>query len=180
VDPKRIIVIGHSEGATIASMIGAGDPQVAGVVLMAGVAKRGADVSFEQQEDMLKSDTTMDDATKASMREKQKEAVKAILEGRDVPGQPVVPWTREYFAYDPLPTLQGERDRQVDQAHAAMLERALGDAGNTRVKAVVFPTLNHFFLPSKTGSFNEYSHLETQVVPTAVLDAIATWITALK
>ena len=190
VDPQRIIVIGHSEGATIASMIGAGDPQVAGVVLMAGVAKRGADVSFEQQEDMLKSDTTMDDATKASMREKQKEAVKAILEGRDVPGQPVVPWTREYFAYDPLPTLrkvkqpvlilQGERDRQVDQAHAAMLERALGDAGNTRVKAVVFPTLNHFFLPSKTGSFNEYSHLETQVVPTAVLDAIATWITALK
>ena len=190
VDPKRIVVIGHSEGASIASMIGASDPQVAGVVLMAGVAKRGADVSFEQQEDMLKSDTTMDEATKASMREKQKEAVKAILEDRDVPGQPIVPWMREYFKYDPLPTLrrvkqpvlilQGERDRQVDQAHAPMLERALRDAGNTRVKMIVFPALNHLFLPSKTGSFSEYSHLETTAVPSAVLDAIATWVVALK
>jgi dipeptidyl aminopeptidase/acylaminoacyl peptidase len=190
VDPKRIVVIGHSEGATIASMIGASDPQVAGVVLMAGVAKRGADVSFEQQEDMLKSDATMDDATKASMREKQKEAVKAILEDREVPGQPIVPWMREYFKYDPLPTvrrvkqpvliLQGERDRQVDQSHASMLERALHDAGNTHVKRIVFPTLNHLFLPSKTGSFNEYSHLETSIVPIEVLDAISTWVTSIK
>ena len=190
IDPKRIIVIGHSEGASIASMIAASDPTVTGVVLMAGVAKRGADVSFEQQEDLLKSDTTMNEATKASMREKQKEAVKAILEGIDIPGQPVGPWTREYFTYDPLPTLrkvkqpvlilQGERDRQVDQAHAAMLERALRDAGNTRVKTIVFPTLNHLFLPSKTGSFNEYSHLETQLVPTTVIDAIATWVAGLS
>jgi pimeloyl-ACP methyl ester carboxylesterase len=190
VDPKRIIVIGHSEGATIASMIGASDPQVAGVVLMAGVAKRGADVSFEQQEDMLKSDATMDEATKTSMREKQKEAVKAILEGTDIPGQPVIPWTREYFAYDPLPTLrkvkqpvlilQGERDRQVAQTHAPMLERALRDAGNTHVKLIVFPTLNHLFLPSTTGSFNEYSHLETNAVPAEVLGAIVSWVTALK
>jgi dipeptidyl aminopeptidase/acylaminoacyl peptidase len=190
IDPKRIIVIGHSEGATIASMIAASDPAVAAVVLMAGVAKRGADVSFEQQEDLLKSDTTMDEATKTSMREKQKEAAKAILEGREIPGQPVVPWIREYFSYDPLPTirkvkqpvliLQGERDRQVDRSHAAMLERALRDAGNTHVKVIVFPTLNHLFLPSKTGSFNEYSHLETSAVPSAVLDAIATWVTALE
>jgi dipeptidyl aminopeptidase/acylaminoacyl peptidase len=190
IDPKRIIVIGHSEGATIASMIAASDPAVAAVVLMAGVAKRGADVSFEQQEDLLKSDTTMDEATKTSMREKQKDAAKAILEGREIPGQPVVPWIREYFAYDPLPTirkvkqpvliLQGERDRQVDRSHAAMLERALRDAGNTHVKVIVFPTLNHLFLPSKTGSFNEYSHLETSAVPSAVLDAIATWVTALE
>jgi dipeptidyl aminopeptidase/acylaminoacyl peptidase len=190
VDPKRIIVIGHSEGASIASMIAASDPTIAGIVLMAGVAKRGADVSFEQQDDLLKSDTTMNEATKASMREKQKEAVKAILEDREIPGQPVVPWMREYFKYDPLPTLrkvkqpvlilQGERDRQVDQAHAAMLERALRDAGNARVRAIVFPTLNHLILPSKTGSLNEYSHLDTQVVPTAVIDAIATWVTGLS
>ena len=43
-----------------------------------------------------------------------------------------------------------------------------------------FPTLNHLFLPSNTGSFSEYSHLETTAVPTDVLDVIASWIASLK
>ncbi|HUQ80386.1 MAG TPA: alpha/beta fold hydrolase [Gemmatimonadaceae bacterium] len=190
VDGHRIIVIGHSEGASIASMIASTDPTVYAVVMMAGVAKRGADVSFEQQEDMLRSDTTMTEATRATMREKQKEAVKTILEGGDLPGQPVIAWTREYMAYDPLPAvrkvkqplliLQGERDRQVYQEHATLLANAARSAGNSRVTVKVFPTLNHLFLPSKTGSFSEYGHLETTAVPNDVLDTLATWIAALK
>ena len=68
-------------------MIGASDPKLAAVVMMAGVAKRGADVSIEQQEDMLRSDPTMTEAVKQTMREKQKEAVKTLLAGGDLPGQ---------------------------------------------------------------------------------------------
>jgi dipeptidyl aminopeptidase/acylaminoacyl peptidase len=187
IDPQRIIVIGHSEGASIAAMIGASDPKLAAVVMMAGVAKRGADVSFEQQEDMLRSDTTMTEATRASLREKQKEAVKTILAGGEIPGQTFNAWSREYFAYDPLPTvrkvkqplliLQGELDRQVYAAHAAMLADAARAAGNKSVTVKVFPTLNHLFLPSKTGSFSEYSHLETTAVPDTVLTTLTEWIT---
>jgi uncharacterized protein len=190
VDSKRIIVIGHSEGASIASMIASTDPAVYAVVMMAGVAKRGADVSFEQQEDMLRADTTMTDAVRAAMREKQKEAVKTILEGGEIPGQPINAWTREYMAYDPLPAvramkqplliLQGGRDRQVYQEHAALLANAARSAGNSRVTVKVFPTLNHLFLPSKTGSFSEYGHLETTAVPSDVLDTLVAWIGALK
>jgi uncharacterized protein len=186
IDPARIVVVGHSEGASIAAMIGASDAKLAAVVMMAGVAKRGADVSFEQQEDMLRSDTTMTEATRASMREKQKEAVKTILAGGDPPGQKMNAWTREYFAYDPLPTirkvkqplliLQGERDRQVYQSHAAMLVDAARSAGNKDVTVKVFPTLNHLFLPSTTGSFSEYSHLATTTVPDSVLDTLTDWI----
>jgi dienelactone hydrolase len=186
IDPARIVVVGHSEGASIAAMIGASDAKLAGVVMMAGVAKRGADVSFEQQEDLLRSDTTMTEETRATLRERQKEAVKSILAGGDIPGQKVNAWTREYFAYDPLPTvrkvkpplliLQGERDRQVDQSHAAMLVEAARGAGNPDVTVKVFPTLNHLFLPSTTGSFSEYSHLATTAVPDAVLDTLTDWI----
>jgi dienelactone hydrolase len=186
IDPARIVLVGHSEGASIAAMIGASDPRLAAIVMMAGVAKRGADVSFEQQEDMLRSDTTMTEETRASMREKQKEAVKTILAGGDIPGQPVNAWTREYFAYDPLPTvrkvkqpllvLQGERDRQVYESHAPMLADAARDAGNKDVTVKVFPTLNHLFLPSTTGSFSEYSHLPTSAVPDVVLDTLTEWI----
>ena len=189
IDGRRVIVIGHSEGGTIAAMVAATDPKLLAVVTMAGPGKRGADIAVEQQEDMLRSDTTMTDAVKAAKREEQKEAVKTILAGGTVPGVPVNAWVREYFAYDPLPTirkvkqplliLQGERDRQIDQSQATLLAEAARSAGNTRVTMKVFPTLNHLFVPSKTGSVSEYSHLETTAVPGDVLDTITRWITAL-
>lgn len=188
IDPQRIIVIGHSEGATIAAMIGASDPKLAAVVMMAGVAKRGADVSFEQQEDMLRSDTTMTEARRNELRQQQKDVVKTFLETGEMPGQKANAWIREYFSYDPVPTvrkvkqplliLQGEHDRQVYAAHAAMLADAARAAGNKTVTVKVFPTLNHLFLPSKTGSFSEYSHLETTAVPDTVLTTLTEWITS--
>jgi len=186
IDGQRIIVLGHSEGASIAAMVAASDPKVAGVVLMAGTGKTGAETSFEQQENLLRSDTTMTEERKAALRAQQKEAVKTILAGGDLPGQKTIAWTREYFAYDPLATirkvkqpiliLQGERDRQVDRSHATRLADAARTAGNRDVALTEFPTLNHLFLPSKTGSFSEYSHLETTAVPAVVLDTIVAWV----
>jgi len=189
IDGARIIVVGHSEGATIASMVGASDPRLFAVVMMAGPGKRGGDIAIEQQEDMLRSDTTMTEAMKASLRQQQKDAVKTVLAGGDLPGQKFPAWGREYFAYDPLPTirkvkqplliLQGERDRQIDQSHATLLLDAARSAGNSRVTMKIFPTLNHLFLPSKTGSVSEYSHLETNAVPGDVLDTLVSWIKSL-
>ena len=188
IDPQRIIVIGHSEGASIAAMIGASDLKLAAVVMMAGVAKRGADVSIEQQEDMLRSDTTMTEARRNELRQQQKDVVKKFFETGEIPGQKANAWIREYFSYDPLPAvrkvkqplliLQGEHDRQVYAAHAAMLADAARAAGNKSVTVKVFPTLNHLFLPSKTGSFSEYSHLETTAVPDTVLTTLTEWITS--
>jgi dienelactone hydrolase len=185
IDPRRIVLIGHSEGASIAAIIGASDPDLAAVVLMAGVGRRGGEVSLEQQEDALRNEPTMSEATKDSLRAKQREIVKTVLAGGSVPG--INAWIREYFAYDPLPTvrklkqplliLQGERDRQVDESHAKLLADAARQAGNKNVTVTVLPTLNHLFLPSKTGSLAEYSHLETFVVPDVVLDALVDWVT---
>ena len=137
---------------------------------------------------MLRGDSTMSEETKTSLRAQQREAVKTVLAGGDLPGQPVNAWTREYFALDPLaiarkvkqPVLiaQGERDRQVDQSHATLLAEALRSAGNRDVTLRVFPTLNHLFLPSKTGSFYEYGRMETTTVPDTVLDALAEWLGA--
>jgi dipeptidyl aminopeptidase/acylaminoacyl peptidase len=177
-------VVGHSEGASIAAMIGASDPRLKAVVMMAGLAKRGADVSFEQQEDMLRSDTSMTEQQKNNARAQQKEIVKTVLAGGTVPG--INAWTREYFAYDPLPTarkvkqplliLQGERDRQVDQSHAQMVADAVRNAGNKNVTLKLFPTLNHLFLPSNTGSVSEYPHLKDTKVPDVVLTALTEWL----
>jgi len=189
-DPAGITLIGHSEGAAIAALIASTDSKVRSIVLMAGMGKPGSEVSAEQQEVALRSDTTMTEEAKAKLRAQQKETVKAVLAGGNVPGVPenAQAWVREYFSYDPLVPLrqvkqpililQGERDRQVDQSHATLLADAARGAGNKRVTLRVFPTLNHLFLPSKTGSFTEYSHLETTTVPQTVLDTIAEWVTS--
>lgn len=44
VDPDRIFVIGHSEGALIATELAAADTRLAGGVLLAGTATAGEDV----------------------------------------------------------------------------------------------------------------------------------------
>src|SRR5436305_470800 len=53
IDPKRIALVGHSEGGIIAPMIAATDPQITAIVLMAGTAKTGAQISTDQLNDAL-------------------------------------------------------------------------------------------------------------------------------
>jgi hypothetical protein len=57
-----------------------------------------------------------------------------------------------------------------------MLGDAVRGAGNKDVTVKVFPTLNHLFLPSTTGSFSEYGHLQTNAVPDDVLDVLTDWV----
>jgi uncharacterized protein len=48
VDPARLLLIGHSEGAIIATTLAADDPRLAGVVLLAGTARKGDDLLLWQ------------------------------------------------------------------------------------------------------------------------------------
>jgi pimeloyl-ACP methyl ester carboxylesterase len=49
IDPRRIGLIGHSEGGMIAPMVAAKDPSIAFIVLMAGPGLKGAAIILEQQ-----------------------------------------------------------------------------------------------------------------------------------
>ena len=44
IDPDSLVVIGHSEGALIASELAAHDPTLVGVVLLSGAAENGEDI----------------------------------------------------------------------------------------------------------------------------------------
>jgi pimeloyl-ACP methyl ester carboxylesterase len=188
IDPDRIALIGHSEGATIATMVAAEDARVAAIVLMAGTAKTGAEVSVEQLESMLASDTTRSAAEQEALVARQREVAKKIVAGEEVPGLQHLAWTREYFAYDPLPAirrtrqpiliLQGGRDQQVAPEHADLLARAARDGGNRDVTERVFPTLNHLFLPAATGAVTEYPKLEVTALGGEVLGTIRDWLVA--
>lgn len=192
IDPRRIVVIGHSEGGLIAPLVAASDPRLAGIVIMAGTAKRGEDVLRFQLNYASENDSKLSTTELAKRRAETESFLRAIRENGDVSKYPPVlrglssPWGRAFLDYDPQPTmrrvrqpvliLQGALDRQVTAEQARMLEQAAREGGNRDVTVRVFPKLNHLFLTAKTGAQREYAALDSYSLSEDVLIAIADWL----
>ncbi|HKG91771.1 MAG TPA: alpha/beta fold hydrolase, partial [Gemmatimonadaceae bacterium] len=186
VDPARIALVGHSEGATIATFVAAADPRIAAVVTMAGAGKRGDSVLVDQLDDILSRNETLTAEQRAQAQAQQREAFRTLRAGGEVPGETRTVWMRAFIDFDPIPTvrrvrqplliLQGALDRQVTAPQAAALAEAARAAGNPDVTVTVFPSLNHLFLPAKTGAFSEYSTLDTTTLGPDVLGTLADWL----
>jgi uncharacterized protein len=83
VDPHKIGLIGHSEGAVIAPMIAARNPDVAFIVLMAGSGVSGDQVLVAQREAIaVASGTKPEEAAKYAAKEKE---MLALIEAEKVP-----------------------------------------------------------------------------------------------
>jgi dipeptidyl aminopeptidase/acylaminoacyl peptidase len=189
IDPNRIALLGHSEGALIAPMVAATDPKIAAVVLMAGTADRGEAILKRQLEDALFLDPSLTEEAKARRLSEQRELLRRIA-APPAPDKGAVldpnVWLRYFASYDPLPALrqvtrpllilQGGLDRQVSADQADKLARAAREAGHRDVTVKVFPTLNHLFLPAQTGSVAEYASLRTTAIGSDVLDLLADWL----
>src|SRR5262249_18551645 len=142
IDPKRIALLGHSEGGIIAPMVAATDSQIAAIVLMAGTAKRGDEVIEYQLNYELDNNSSLTLEQREKQRAEQLEGVKTVRDGGDTSKVPALlrsNWMKYFFTYDPLATirkvrqpiliLQGELDRQVTADQAPMIEKAARDAG---------------------------------------------------
>jgi uncharacterized protein len=132
IDPKRVGLIGHSEGGEIAPMVATHDRQIAFIVLLAGPGVDGAQLRAEQGHLMMKalgmSDpavadndayrrqmiaivrTEKDPATASAKLkalsaafEAQHKVRPALLESQVENAN--TPWSRFFFGYDPAPTL---------------------------------------------------------------------------
>ncbi len=173
----------------IAPMVAASDPQLAGIVLMAGDGKRGDLISMAQLTEALDSMPGITPELKKQKLAEEQEAINAVQTGGDLskyPPQVRLPWLKEFWTYDPQVTiskvrqpiliLQGGLDRQITPEQATMLEQAARAGGNKDVTRQVFPNLNHLFLPAKTGAVSEYSSLETAVIGDDVLKTLGDWL----
>jgi pimeloyl-ACP methyl ester carboxylesterase len=133
IDPRRVGLIGHSEGGAISPIVAAGDPKIAFVVMMAGPGVDGADLLIEQSRLIAKA-AGMDDAKLAESGTLLKALIAIVRQERDpavrkarlaevvahfaaahaIPAaslQPQAdaidtPWFRYFFDYDPAPTLR--------------------------------------------------------------------------
>lgn len=115
VDPDRVVVIGHSEGAIIATELAADDDRLAGVVLLAGSAATGEDVLREQAvavtaglprpvawllRVLRKDVTTMQDKRFATFRATNEDVMRMQLVKVNAR------WMREFLDHDPTPSLR--------------------------------------------------------------------------
>jgi pimeloyl-ACP methyl ester carboxylesterase len=178
VDPRRLGLVGHSEGAIIAPMIAATDSTLRAIVLIAGTASRGSAVMEEQRRYLLSRDTTLTPAKRDSLT---KVADAEADSAYRAPG-----WLHFFASYDPLPTarrvrvptliLQGESDRQVPVEEARTLAAAMRAAGNTHVTLRTFPEMKHLLVQDPSGNPLTYSRLADFHVRKDLLGVLADWL----
>jgi dienelactone hydrolase len=195
IDPKHVYVAGHSLGAMLAPRIAKGDPQVAGIILMAGNTRPLEDLIVEQVKYQVglagaptpEGQKAIADAEKiaAAMRDPNLKPDQMVsIMGAQVPGSYVL----DLRTYNPAETasglkipilvMQGARDCQVRMADYEGWKKAL--AGDPIADFKLYPNLYHLFIPvpasdttalSSPADYDQPGH----VAPEVISDA-ATWI----
>lgn len=181
VNPKKIFLLGHSEGGLVAPMVAIDEPSLAGIVLMAGPGRTGREILLFQVGYPIRNDTTLSVAKRDSMLARVPATVDSVLK--------TTPWLSFFGSHDPIATakrvkvpvliLQGGDDQQVIASEAPLLEAAFRAGGNRDVTSRVFPSLNHLFILQPGGNPSGYSTLPTNLAAAEVLGMAVDWI-ALK
>lgn len=190
VDPKRIFVLGHSLGGLLAPRIGQADPNITGLIILAGPTRPLEDLMVEQTQYILSlNGTPTPDDQKQLDALKQQVALIKELKPTDVVsptttilGAPVQYWL-DLEAYQPADVastlkmpiliLQGERDYQVTLQDFQGWKDALSSHSNVQLKT--YPDLNHLFM-NGTGKSTPAEYNVPGNVAVKVIDDIAAWV----
>lgn len=180
IDPARLALAGHSEGAMIAPMVAVSDSALAAIVLMAAPSRSGRVISDAQVAQVMKERgvpaAERDSLARLNDREREKMVAAS-------------PWLKFFFSYDPLPTarrlrlpvliIQGETDHQVSPDQAGELAAAIRAGGDEDVTVKLIPEVNHLLVHDPSGALDGgYGSLASLKVEPAVLGAIADWLSA--
>ena len=190
IDPKRVFVLGHSQGGMMAPRIAATSGHVAGLVLLAAPARSLLDIVIEQNRRLA----VLDDGKTSDA---ERDAIKALVEqvrtardpATDVAAKSVMGLTVGYWrsidGVDPvaearqvgLPmlVLQGARDIQVVDADWQAWKAGFGDSAKVAFK--LYDNLNHLGMAGEgEGSLAEYQ--QPGHVDARLIDDVADWIKA--
>lgn len=197
IDPARVYAIGISQGAMVAPHIAVMDPDIGGVVIMAGLARPFEASIYEQLDYQLalaeeygEELTPQAQATLDALREIADNLAK-VRAGADpaevfgVSGQAA--YWGSVVENDPLADLavvdvpvlilQGGRDYQATMEDFALFQEALAGHDNVTLKS--YPALNHLFMETgEVGTLaapSEYATVATFVDAEVIAD-IAAWI----
>jgi len=192
IDPRRIFVLGHSQGGTYAPLIAKDAPQVAGVILLAAGAERIDQALLRQARYLATLPGAIGANAKTQLPFIAAEVAQidnpATLE-KDKPGTILLggagpAYFLSGFRYDevatarsipqPLLFLQGDRDYQVTVADDLDVWLK-GLRGRRNVTVVQFPKADHLFLDG-TGPPTPLDYATAGRVDPKVIATIVAWV----
>ncbi len=194
IDTNRIYVIGHSLGGMLVPVIAAENPEVKGVVSMAGTLRNMEDISYDQSVMIVKQSglSEAEEELAIAILTQQLEAIKNIQEGDtstywNIPAEywySLSSLDRINIAKNleiPMLILQGEDDFQVyADVDYVLWKETLADKDNVTYQ--LYDGLNHLFMES--DSQKDVIDLTVYDAPAnvdqRVIDDIANWINSLN
>ncbi|MGB5952207.1 MAG: alpha/beta fold hydrolase [Ornithinimicrobium sp.] len=191
VDPGQIFVIGHSEGAIIASELAA-DGGLAGVVLLAGTAQNGSDLLTWQTAQIAATlPKPIQYLTKLVCRDLERIQSKRLARIERSHQDAVrirsaklnARWLREFMAYEPSNALRraevpilaitGSKDLQVDPADINLI----GQLVPTPFTGHVVSDLTHVLRKETApASLRTYKHQAHRPIDQCIATLIGDWI----
>lgn len=170
---SKVGILGHSEGGSIAFMLGS-QKKVDFIVSLAGPSVKGDTLLAAQSNRIL----SLSGQPATMTVEKYRQTVATM-------NQPWLNWFNDYDPTNdirqircPVFALNGDRDCQVISTLCLpALRQLLQPSKKHLIKE--YPSLNHLFQHCTTGLPDEYSQIEETISP-EVLQDIAQWINSLK
>lgn len=185
VDPKRVYVLGHSQGATFAPQIANEAGGVRGVVILAGSTRKPGEMIEEQAAHVLAQPNLSEPERKGAEQALEVAGQLKHLPPDDntfVGGMPAGYW-RYFYAYDAgaeaakvkgrLLIIQNGRDYEVTHADFEGWEKALAQRPDVTMK--VFPKLNHV-LQEGTGPSSPAEYEMLGGASSELIADLATWL----
>jgi hypothetical protein len=194
IDPRRIFVLGHSQGGTFAPLIAKTDPSVAGVILMAAAAQPFGPEILRQVRYLATLPGAIGTGARTELAETEQAAQEVqypelATESPTAPLAPILGGTEPAYwmnlaAYNevgtardipqPLLFLQGDRDYQVTVKNDLDVWLK-GLIGRHHVTVDQFKDADHLFIagtgPPSPADYDKPGH----VIP-AVISDIARWV----
>jgi pimeloyl-ACP methyl ester carboxylesterase len=193
VDPRRIAVIGHGEGAWVALLAASRERRIAAVATIAAASTTGAELVLEQQQYAL-DQMKVSDAERQQRVALQKQILAAVATGKGWDGVPDqmrraadTPWFHSVITFDPREVIEdvrqpllivhGALDRQVPVYHADRLAQlAREESASKSVAVVIVRGVNHLLVPAETGHVSEYGALKDRSISTDLTGALSDWL----
>jgi len=193
VDPKRVALVGHAEGAWIAILTANRERRIAAVASIAGASTTGAELNLEQQQYEL-NQLSLPAAERAQKIALQKQIQSAVMTGKGWESilanerrDADTPWFHSYLMFDPAKTVSdlkqpilivhGALDKEIPPAHADRLTDFARKSDSKSVEVVVIRGINHLLIPAFTGDLGEYPSLTDRNVSKDVSGAVGAWLT---
>jgi hypothetical protein len=183
VDPDRVFVLGHSLGGYLLPRIGARDRQLAGLVVVSGLAQPLYQSIPRQVRYLSELDGQVSELERVSVdhAEYQLSQILAMLAGGPEPSDPMLnipaAYWRDLASYDPMQVarslpqpmllIQGGRDYQVTLDDDFARWRS-GLAGREDTELLTYPALNHLLMagkgPANSAEYSHPRHVDRQLI----------------